>query len=146
MHLYNEGTHTAGDPSTWFRFFASGRYPFHDLLDTTMQGAIHVPIAASPTTGSSKTMFEVTWASRLAPAGFVYDVQIRRPSETWADWKHRVSSPRAAFQASHGLGIYRFRGRLVRVSDGSHSVGPDRDRSACPKPARPSSRCRSGRP
>lgn len=102
-------------------FIAAGRYRFESAADPAMAGAVSVPLTATPTKGSRRTTFEVTWASNNAPTGYAYDIQIRRPGARWRVWKDDVTRAAAAFKADAGTGTYRFRARMVRLVDGSHA-------------------------
>jgi hypothetical protein len=131
----NVGTasHTASDPtgmglfdtgalpvgwSGWTTFVAAGRYPV--AVDGITRGKVAVPVGTSRVNGGTKTEFTITWASAVAPGGYAYDVQLRRPGGSWKTWRDGISWRSAVFRPDAGAGTYRFRARLVLLADGSH--------------------------
>ena len=52
-----------------FVFFAAGSYAYSDNLHPTHKGTIKVPLLVSPKTGTTATVFTITWSSVAAPAG-----------------------------------------------------------------------------
>jgi hypothetical protein len=62
--------------------------------------------------------FTVTIASAVAPAGYVYDVQVKRPgSSHYVGWLHGVTAPAADYTAQ-SPGAYRFRARMRNLKSG----------------------------
>jgi hypothetical protein len=58
-------------------------------------------------------------ATVLAPSGMVYDIQKQDPGGAFQDWVS-VSDVSASFDSTGQIrGIYRFRSRLRRLSDGA---------------------------
>jgi hypothetical protein len=112
MLLYDSGVVDETSPPTWFTFDAAGVYPFTCVLHPSMGGRARVPVRAAPATGPAGKIRTLTWAGGYAPAGFVYDVQVRRPGEGWTSWKKAASAPSASFLADAGKGTYRFRARF----------------------------------
>jgi plastocyanin len=114
LDLYDSGLVEPGGSSTPFTFRAAGVYPFTCTPHPSMGGRVTVPVRAAPARGGAHRRFTVTWAAVDAAASdrFVYDVQIRRPGETWGTWRRGVRLRRAAFTAHAGPGRYRFRARL----------------------------------
>jgi hypothetical protein len=123
MAWWNTGF-LAVSTSGWKTFVAAGVYPYDDAADASHSGTVVVPLTASPHRGTRATTFAVTWASKLAPAGFAYDVQIRRPSSAWRSWKAHVTRAAASFRADSGRGTYRFRARLMRLASGHAGWSP----------------------
>lgn len=112
MLLYDSGPADGTSAPTWYTFEAAGIYPFRCEIHASIAGRARVPIGAAPATGPLGKMRTVTWATGTAPAGFVFDVQIRRPGKGWASWKKDATFPWARFLADGGKGTYRFRARL----------------------------------
>jgi hypothetical protein len=102
-----------------YTFVGAGRYPYACASLPALTGSVSVPITATRVKGSSA--IDVTWASEVAPEGFAYDVQVRRPGGRWRLWKDDVSRAAATYRPEAGDGTYRFRARLVRSSDGVHA-------------------------
>jgi hypothetical protein len=97
-------------------------------LDGSIAGSVTVPLTATPAVGGRSTRFEVTWASQVAPDGFAYDVQIRRPGKGWKLWKDDVARATSSFKPDLGTGRYLFRARLVKAVDATHSAWSPADR------------------
>jgi hypothetical protein len=115
MVLYDSGSVDGTSPPTWYTFEAAGVYPFTCMLHPWMTGRARVPIRAAPASGPPAKRRTVTWAAGIAPDGFVYDVQIRRPGRSWTSWKRGVTTASARFTPDAGRGTYRFRARLREV-------------------------------
>jgi plastocyanin len=117
--LFDSGTLTPGSSFlSWFP--GAGIYVYHCEIHTTMKGRITVPMALTPSSGNLTTPFAITWSAEWAPAEFVYDVQIKRPTETtWSNWQNDTAANSATFVPDDGTGRYWFRARLVRLSDGT---------------------------
>jgi hypothetical protein len=67
---------------------------------------------ATPSSGSTTTPFALQWAVDQAPAGYVFDVQIKRPGTT--AWKALATDTTAGgltFTPDKGTGTYSFRAR-----------------------------------
>jgi hypothetical protein len=68
-------------------------------------------------------VFTIQWATAPPPAGYVYDVQIRRPgSTTWVLWQSDVTTTSATFVADSGKGNYDFKGHIQMVSNGKSAT------------------------
>src|SRR5262249_53588463 len=81
--LWNSPPMSAGQNFT-YTLTAAGIYPyrcrFHPVL---MRGSIGVPDVVAPKHGVAGTQFTITLATIDAPAGFVYDVQMKVPGGTY---------------------------------------------------------------
>ena len=120
MGLFDSGTRAPGSSFT-FTFTGAGTYPVIDQV-TSNTGTVKSKMTASPPSGGPGTQFTIAWASATPPAGFVFNVQIRRPdSGTWVDWKNGVTSTSATFVPDAGTGAYSFRAKLRKTSNGSSS-------------------------
>jgi plastocyanin len=115
--LFDSGTMTPGTTYT-FVFTAAGRYDYNSSLTPSMRGSVKVPIIVSATRGEVTDTFTVRWASAVAPAGFEYDVQVKRPgSSVWANWKVNQTGTTASFVPDGGTGVYSFRARMQNTSN-----------------------------
>ena len=113
MLLYDSGVVDETSPPTWYTFEAAGVYPFTCVLHPSMGGRARVPVRAVPAIGPLGKVRTITWATTgLAPAGFVYDVQVRRPGKGWAYLRKGTAFSATSFPADAGKGAYRFRARL----------------------------------
>jgi plastocyanin len=103
-------------------FVGAGTYRYGCTIHPQMTGTVEVPIAVWPETVTAGRTVVVTWAAGPAPAGFAYDVEVRRPgSAAWEPWLVGQTDPRATFAGLDDTGTYRFRGRLRRLSNGEAS-------------------------
>jgi plastocyanin len=96
------------------KLVAGGSYTYHCEVHFTMHGTVEVPIAVSPTSGSTSTTFTVTLASTGAPSGFRYVVEKKDPGGSFAAFR-TVTTPTTTFTASKS-GTYQFRSELQRIS------------------------------
>jgi plastocyanin len=120
MGLYDSGLRLPGSSYT-FIFVGAGTYSVIDMGNSS-KGSVKVPLTLNPLTGHTSTTFTVTWASASPPAGYVFDVQIRRPgSSTYEDWKTNQTATSATFLPDSGTGRYYFQGRLRNTANGQAS-------------------------
>jgi hypothetical protein len=99
----------------------AGNYDYKDGYSSAT-GTIKVPMDVTPKSGSVRTTFTVTWAAGPPPAGFVYDVQIKRPgSSNYINWKMGQLAPAATYVPTSGPGTYSFHARLTKTSTGKHT-------------------------
>ncbi len=118
MGLYDSGSRGPGS-SYSFAFPAAGNYPFRCTIHAQMRGSVQIPVAVSPASGGVATPFSITWASGAPPAGYVYDVQVRRAgSSTWQYYRQGTITTSAVFTPDAGLGIYSFQARIRQVATG----------------------------
>jgi hypothetical protein len=86
-------------------------------------GKVRVAMSASPTSGTTSTLFSLGWAAASPPAGYVFDVQIRRPGQSsFSDWVTSVTSTGAQFTPDAGAGTYTFRARVRKATGGKHTL------------------------
>jgi plastocyanin len=105
-----------------FAFFAAGTYLYGNTLHPAHKGTIKVPIKVSPMAGTTSTTFTITWSSLTAPAGFVFDAQIKRPGSTvFVNWMTAQTAPSAILVADAGAGTYTFRARLRNTGNAKAS-------------------------
>ncbi len=102
-----------------FTFNGAGRYAVTDTLTGNSQ-TISVPIALAPKSGTVSTQFGVGWAANNPPAGYVYDIDLRRPGSIYVDWQ-TTTGKSTIFVPDAGPGKYTFRARMRRLSDSSAS-------------------------
>ena len=118
MGLFDSGAMAAGSFYS-FQFLAAGSYPYRSTAPgdpSTMTGKVSVPIKVAPPSGGSTTTFTVTWSGGTVPAGYVFDVQIKRPGSTsFVGWKTgQRQALSSSFTPDAGAGTYSFRARLRR--------------------------------
>ncbi|MFN8224147.1 MAG: hypothetical protein U0R50_12975 [Gaiellales bacterium] len=121
LGLFDTSPHAA--PFTaWTSLWAAGRYAVKCGTGTT---TISVPMVAAPAKGTARTPFKLSWSAIAAPAGFVYDVQIKSPGAAkFVDWKLGTTAGQATFtvdQAAPKTGIYSFQARLRKDAGGAAS-------------------------
>jgi virginiamycin B lyase len=104
-----------------FRFVAAGNYAYTDSADGAT-GHIAVKLNVAPATGTTSTVFTVTFYASNVPTGFVLDAQVQRPgSASWTTWKSGWTARTAKFTPDAGAGTYHFRSRLRRASNNAAS-------------------------
>lgn len=118
MGWYDSGSVGAGDPSFALVLPAAGVYRFTCIPHPWMGGRIEVPMRAQPRRGSPQQVFTVTWASAPPDAGYVYDVEIRRPDDRWTTWRTGRTTLGTTFRVHAGRGDFRFRARMRSLSGG----------------------------
>jgi plastocyanin len=122
LGLFDAGSRTA--PYTaWATMTAAGQYPYHCGPSGTLPATISVPAKVAPATGTAATAFKLTVASANAPAGYVYDVQVKRPgASAFADLKAGLTKKTLSFTPDAGAGTYSFQSRLRKVAGGAASL------------------------
>lgn len=111
MGLYDSG------PQPFVSFFshtftAAGDYTFRSTT-SSLGGVIKVLATVSAQTVAAGSPVTVTWASGPAPAGFVYQVQVRLPGDgNFIPWQTNATAPSAAYTTG-APGTYVFEAKLV---------------------------------
>jgi virginiamycin B lyase len=93
---------------------AASTFVYHDGASIAPSAALAIPVEL-PASGAVGAPFVVTWSLARAPAGIVFDVQVRPPgASTFANWVSGASS-RGAYT---GLvaGIHAFQARVRDLS------------------------------
>jgi plastocyanin len=106
-------------------FPVAGSYAYHCNIHPSMLGTVKVVPTASPTSGTTTTVFTITWAGANIPAGFEADVALKRPGGSYAAWMTRRSGAQvsAQFTPDAGTGNYIFVARLRKLASGSPASG-----------------------
>src|SRR5207247_8016345 len=97
---------------------AAGTFPYHCVFHGAnggagMSGVVRVPVKASPASGNVGTTFTVTVSTVNAPAGFVFDIQLKAGTGGWAKLKSGAKNRNQSFTPT-SAGTYSFRSRLHR--------------------------------
>jgi hypothetical protein len=88
-------------------------------------GSVGIPVKVSPSTGDVSSRFRITWATLAAPAGAIFDVQVRRPGTTrFKAWKTGTDQLSGSFTPDSGRGAYTFRARTRLVAGGGSEWSP----------------------
>ncbi len=121
MELFGSGM--TPEPGAYaFIFTASGTYAVVDSA-TGLSGTVKVGVSAVPQSGTTTTVFTITWASTAPPSGFVIDVQVKRPGHAlYEDWQSGVTTLSATFTPDAGVGRYLFRGRIRNSTNGKSAT------------------------
>jgi hypothetical protein len=120
MGLFDSGALSAGGTFRHY-FIGAGAYSYHCTIHPIqMTGQVRVPMAVTPRSGDLDSTFTVTWAANHAPTGHVFDIQIKRPSAGWSNWRIAQTLETATFGPDAGVGTYQFRARY-RVVRGAAS-------------------------
>jgi plastocyanin len=112
MGLFDSGVQPSGGTFTEY-FIAAGAYAYACTIHPElMVGNVKVPIHVDPVRGDEVTAFTISWAIVPPPAGYAFDIQIRRPGDiAWSDWLTLAATRSAEFIPDGGPGIYSFRAR-----------------------------------
>jgi plastocyanin len=122
MGLWTSGP-KSGNATFAFTFRAAGTYPYIcQIHPATMKGTVSVPMAFRPKKGGTATSYAITWATAAPPAGFAFDVQIKRPgASAFGNWQTGVTALSATFHPDAGTGSYQFQARLRKTAGGAAS-------------------------
>jgi hypothetical protein len=115
MGLFDSGLTPPGAPSFSFAFDAAGSYRYACTVHAAMAGRVEVPVKARIVEDG----VTVVWSQRIAPEGFVYDVQVRRAGHPWRSWLDETTDLRETYAAQ--AGTFRFRARLRLAAAGTSS-------------------------
>jgi len=116
LSLWNSGSlNTAGTFS--FTFTAAGGFAYHCTIHPFMEGAVNVPMTASPKSGGTSTTFTIAWATAAPTGNRVYDVQEKAPGGKYMTIQNGVTSLSTSFHPS-GTGTFMFRARERDTSSG----------------------------
>ena len=120
MGLFASGTLSPGS-SFSFAFPWAGVFKEKDAT-TAKKGTVKVKLAASPTSGLTTDLYTLTYATQAPPAGFVEDIQLKRPGAGgYVDWRTGLMGTSVTFTPDAGAGSYLFRASLRRTSNAAHS-------------------------
>ena len=124
MGLFDSGLRAPGGSFT-FTFPAAGTYALIDSATgrtstvKVSMTAVNVDDPAYPRAGLTTSTFALKWAAEPARAGYVYDVQIKRPgTTTYIDYLAGTTAPSTSFTPDAGPGTYGFRARLRDTAKG----------------------------
>ncbi len=121
MGLFDSGPKLKGSTFS-YTYVGAGSYKYRCTIHDGMTGNVKIPVKVAPASGGTGTSFSVTWSSAAPPAGFVFDVQIKRPGTTaFVDWKQGATSLQASFVPDAGTGTYSFKARLRKLANGKAS-------------------------
>jgi hypothetical protein len=99
-------------------FDVAGGYTITDSA-TGHTAQLVVPVAVSPSSGTTSTPFTLSWAATAPTGSYEIDVEVQRPgSSSWVNWSGSpTGSSGTAFTPDAGPGTYRFRARLYDFAD-----------------------------
>jgi plastocyanin len=115
----NHGTTTVD-----LAFDNAGSFAYHCKIHGNMRGTVQVKMAASPTSATLGSQFDIVWATAVAPTGYVFDVQRKRPNKPFKAWMTGVSSLHALFTPAR-KGTFQFKTRLRKVGGLSTGYSPN---------------------
>ncbi len=120
MGLFDSGVRAPGG-SFVYTFQAASSYRIVDTV-TGLTSLVKIATLASPKTGGVGDTYTVTWSTAAAPAGYVFDVAMKRPGQTgWVVWM-TTTSPSATFVPDSGAGKYQFHTRLRNLANGRKAL------------------------
>ena len=124
MVLFDSG---AIAPAGTFSFFVNGAstYSAASLGDPFAAQVIMVPPVVHPTSGTTTTPFNVTWAGLPPPANLMFDVFVKEPgSSDYAQWQLGATTTGATFLPDAGPGTYTFYARIRNIADRTERDSP----------------------
>jgi virginiamycin B lyase len=105
-----------------YTFTAAGDYPYRSTT-STQAATYKIQPFVNPAQGTTGSPFTVTWSSAAPPPGFVFDVQIKRPTSTqFTIWRSKTQARSGSFTPDAGTGTYQFEARLVDTNTASTST------------------------
>ena len=118
MQLFDSGSRAPGS-SFQFTFDSAGTYPVTDRT-AHATSAVAVPVDV-PETGTTGVPLTVTWSAAPPSESFLFDVQIRTPSDRgFRNWRVGQNDISATF-VPPAEGAYGFRARLRDSATGKFS-------------------------
>jgi plastocyanin len=124
LNFWDTGTFGNGQNRTK-QFFVSGVYAYHCTVHASMHGTVKVTPTRSPASGTTSTLFTITWANTSIPAGFEADVIIMRPGGPWEAWMVRRTGTQisSTFTPDAGTGQYLFAARIRKANQATPASG-----------------------
>ncbi len=111
----------ARDAAYTYGFAWAATYNYKDTT-TGRTARVAVPIRVSPASGTSATVFVLSFAPGAPPPGITFNVQIKRPgAPAFVNWESALTAASRSFSPDAGDGTYQFRAR-VRTSSGRASA------------------------
>jgi plastocyanin len=105
-----------------FTFTAAGVYSYHCSIHSSMKARVAAKDRVSPPSGPVGTVFTIRVATITAPSGFVYDVQKKNPGGIFQNFAVGITTMSTTWDSTgQPTGLYQFRSRLRRLSDGATS-------------------------
>ena len=118
MQLFDSGSRPTGG-SFQVTLNAAATYSVVDLA-TNASSSVGVPVKL-PASGRTGMPFTVTWSAAAPAQSFVFDVQVRTPSDTgFHNWQVGQTNVAATYVPS-APGSYSFRARLRNSANGAFS-------------------------
>lgn len=109
--IWNSVSIPASGTSASVTFNQAGSFLYHCAVHpSTMKGKIKVPMSASPSTGTTGTIFTLTLGNAPIQAGFTHEIAISRNGGTFTNLTP-TSNTTTTFKATLS-GTYRFHTRL----------------------------------
>ncbi len=100
-------------------FHWSGDYTFTDTATSHTVKFDALPQAA-PATGSTSTVFTITYGDVPPPSGYGEDIQVEYPGTTsWVSVISKATGTSTTFTPNKGTGKYKFRARLRSLTNSS---------------------------
>ena len=105
-----------------FLFTAAGKYEYSCSCSGST-GRVAIPVKILPAAGGTSVVRTVTWAVEDPAAGYVFDIQSKRPGiPGWTNWRTGVTTLSDAFTPDAGNGTYKFKARLRNTANNTHSL------------------------
>jgi len=105
-------------------FASAGSYLYHCRIHATMHGTVNVRMAAAPSSATLGQIFDIRWSMDTAPAGWVFDIQRKKPNKPFKNWLTGVTVDHVNFQPAR-KGTFQFRSRLRKLGGKSTGYSPN---------------------
>lgn len=96
----------------------SGTWAYLCTIHPNMTGKIKVRPTASPLSGTTATNFVIRYASVNPSSGFVQDIQRRKGSNPFKQWRYGLSAQTTNWMPA-SAGTWQFRARYRKTSNGA---------------------------
>ncbi len=106
--FWNSGSRSGG--ATYSRAFRSaGMFRYHCSIHPHMRGKVRVPVRVTDAPGPGWTL---RWSATKAGSGTSFDIQTRRGTGPWRDFRSDTAKAQARFDPARS-GTYRIRARTL---------------------------------
>lgn len=115
--FWDSGLMNAGQSFSW-TFESAGTFTYACTPHPSMRGRVRVPVQA---VGSPSDGWVLRWATRPAPEGVDYDVQVRRKgADTWSWFRRDAEKATGTFDPARS-GNWKVRARTSNTDGGQSS-------------------------
>ncbi len=122
LGLWDSGFRSPGTSFT-FTTDASGTFAYHCAIHLSMLATLKVTDKVTPATGTTATVFKVSWATAALPPGYAFDVQVKTPtSAAFVNLLVNTTLKMTTYTPTAGPGVYQFRSLVKGGTPGGTST------------------------